>query len=46
MLGSLAKSLFGNSNDRAVKRFMPQIDAINALETDFEGLDDAGARDP
>ena len=44
MLGSLAKSLFGNSNDRAVKRFMPQIDAINALETSYEGLDDAGLK--
>ncbi|MGB2492179.1 MAG: preprotein translocase subunit SecA [Candidatus Puniceispirillum sp.] len=44
MLGSLAKNLFGNSNDRAVKRFMPQINAINALETNFEGLDDAGLK--
>ena len=44
MLGSLAKSLFGNSNDRAVKRFMPQIDAINALEANFESLDDAGLK--
>ena len=44
MLGSLAKNLFGNSNDRAVKRFMPQIDAINALETNYEGLDDAGLK--
>ena len=44
MLGSLAKSLFGNSNDRAVKRFMPQIDAINALEANYEGLDDAGLK--
>ena len=44
MLGSLAKNLFGNSNDRAVKRFMPQIDAINALEANYEGLDDAGLK--
>ncbi|MGB1952994.1 MAG: preprotein translocase subunit SecA, partial [Candidatus Puniceispirillum sp.] len=44
MLGSLAKNLFGNSNDRAVKRFMPQINAINALETNYEGLDDAGLK--
>uniref|UniRef100_UPI0032B277D4 DEAD/DEAH box helicase n=1 Tax=uncultured Candidatus Puniceispirillum sp. TaxID=1985115 RepID=UPI0032B277D4 len=44
MLGSLAKSLFGNSNDRAVKRFMPQIDAINALEATYEGLDDTGLK--
>ncbi|ADE40167.1 preprotein translocase subunit SecA [Candidatus Puniceispirillum marinum] len=44
MLGSLAKSLFGNSNDRAVKRFMPQIEAVNALETSFEDLDDAGLK--
>ena len=44
MLGSLAKSLFGDSNDRAVKRFTPQVDAINALEANFEGLDDDGLK--
>ena len=40
MLGSLAKSLFGSENDRAVKKFAPQIAAINALEDETAALTD------
>ena len=32
MLGSLAKSLFGDSNDRVVKKFVPMVSAVNELE--------------
>jgi len=41
MFGSLAKSLFGDSNDRAVKKFVPTVTAINALEAQMETLSDA-----
>ena len=41
MLGSLAKSLFGSENDRTVKKFAPQIAAINALEDETAALSDA-----
>ena len=32
MFSALAKSFFGSSNDRVVKRLQPQVAAINALE--------------
>ena len=41
MLGSLAKSLFGDSNDRAVKKFAPTVQAINALEDRMASLADS-----
>ena len=40
MLGSLAKSLFGSSNDRAVKKYASQVAAINALEEKIAALSD------
>ena len=40
MLGSLAKSLFGSSNDRAVKKYASQVAAINALEDQIAALSD------
>ena len=40
MFGSLAKSLFGSDNDRAVKKFAPQVAAINALEEACAALSD------
>jgi preprotein translocase subunit SecA len=40
MLGSLAKSLFGDSNERAVKKFVPMVTAINALEERMKALGD------
>jgi preprotein translocase subunit SecA len=36
----LARKLFGSSNDRAVKRMRPTVETINALEPEFEALDD------
>ncbi len=40
MLGSLAKSLFGDSNDRVVKKFVPMVSAVNELEKRMVELDD------
>jgi len=41
-LGSIAKKIFGSSNDRLVKAQRPLIAKINALEPEFVALDDAG----
>ena len=40
MLGSLAKSLFGDSNDRVVKKFVPMVSAVNELEERMAQLSD------
>ena len=40
MLGSLAKSLFGDSNDRIVKKFVPMVSAVNELEERMAQLSD------
>ncbi len=44
MFGSLAKSLFGSSNDRAVKNLQPLISKINGLEDGLSSKDDAALR--
>ncbi|MET0240657.1 MAG: preprotein translocase subunit SecA [Sphingobium sp.] len=41
MFGSVAKSLFGSSNDRYVKSLRKIVDRINALEPEFQAMDDA-----
>ena len=41
MLGSLAKKLFGSSNDRRLKTYRPKIAAVNALEAETAALSDA-----
>ena len=41
-IGTLAKKVFGTHNDRKVKATRPLIEKINALEPEFETLDDAG----
>ena len=41
MFGSLAKSLFGSSNDRAVKNLQPLISKINSLEDGLSSKGDA-----
>ena len=40
MLGSVAKALFGSSNDRYVKQVMKIVGAINALEDGISALSD------
>ncbi|MCC1491275.1 preprotein translocase subunit SecA [Cognatishimia sp. F0-27] len=42
MLGKIARKVFGTPNDRKVKATRKTIEAINALEPEFEKLDDAG----
>jgi preprotein translocase subunit SecA len=44
MLQSLAKKLFGSSNDRLIASFQRDIDAINALEPEMEKLSDEQLR--
>jgi preprotein translocase subunit SecA len=40
MLGSLARRIFGSANDRFLKPYFNKVEAINALEPDFESLND------
>ncbi|MCG6902439.1 MAG: preprotein translocase subunit SecA [Rhodobacter sp.] len=40
-IGTLAKKVFGTPNDRKVKATQPIVDAINALEPEFQTLSDA-----
>src|ERR1700752_2260133 len=44
MFGALAKKLFGSSNDRRLKTYVPSVERINALEKDLEGLSDEALR--
>jgi preprotein translocase subunit SecA len=37
---SIARKIFGTSNDRMLKRMRPVVDQINALEPSFEALSD------
>ncbi|WP_119680023.1 preprotein translocase subunit SecA [Indioceanicola profundi] len=41
MFGAIARKLFGSANDRVVRSFRKQVDAINALEPKLVGLSDA-----
>ena len=38
--GGLARKFFGSENDRIVKKYKSQVDAINALEPEMEALSD------
>ena len=44
MFGSLAKRLFGSSNDRAVKNLQPLVSEINGLEDGLSSKDDRALR--
>ncbi|WP_421787863.1 preprotein translocase subunit SecA [Hyphobacterium sp.] len=37
---SIARKIFGSTNDRRLKKLQPSVDAINALEAEFEALSD------
>ena len=43
-LSSLAQRLFGSVNDRKLRSFMARVEKINALEPQFEALDDAALK--
>ena len=40
MFGTLAKKLFGSSNDRRLKAYTPNVQAINAMEAEIAKLSD------
>ena len=43
-IGTMAKKVFGTPNDRKIKATRPLIEKINALEPEFEKLDDDGIK--
>ncbi|HEY5226370.1 MAG TPA: DEAD/DEAH box helicase, partial [Methylovirgula sp.] len=44
MLGTIAKKIFGSSNDRRLKTYRPKVAAINALEPEIQRLSDEELR--
>jgi len=44
MIGALARKFFGSANDRRVRGYYPQVEAINALEPELEKLSDEQLR--
>jgi preprotein translocase subunit SecA len=40
MVFSLLTKIFGSSNDRAIKKILPMVEKVNALEPDFQQLED------
>ena len=44
MIVALARKLFGSSNEPRIKRYMPRVAKINALEKDLEKLSDDALR--
>ncbi|GGW94145.1 preprotein translocase subunit SecA [Alteromonas halophila] len=40
MFASVLRKVFGSRNDRLIKQLQKRVDAINALETEYEGLSD------
>src|SRR5215468_4698430 len=44
MIGAIARKLFGSSNERRIKSYLPRVAAINALEKDLEKLSDEELR--
>src|SRR5499427_7510423 len=44
MIGALARKLFGSSNERRVKSYLPRVAEINALEAELEKLSNEALR--
>src|SRR5438067_1047226 len=44
MIGVMARKLFGSSNERRIKSYLPRVAAINALEPQLESLSDKALR--
>src|SRR6478736_1134707 len=44
MIGVIARKLFGSSNERRIKGYLPRVAQINALEKELAGLSDEGLR--
>jgi preprotein translocase subunit SecA len=45
LIGKLAAKVFGTSNEREIKRILPRVDEINALEEQFKQLTDEQLRE-
>jgi preprotein translocase subunit SecA len=45
MIGAIARKLFGTSNERRIKTYQLRVDAINALEPEFQKLSDEALRE-
>ncbi|HEY1720450.1 MAG TPA: preprotein translocase subunit SecA [Magnetospirillaceae bacterium] len=45
MFGALARKVFGTANDRVLKTFRRNVEAINALEPELQGLTDTQLRE-
>ncbi|WP_101066838.1 preprotein translocase subunit SecA [Roseovarius salinarum] len=43
-IGNVARKVFGTKNDRKIKATRPLVAKINALEPEYEALDDAGLK--
>src|SRR3981189_1050665 len=41
---AITRKLFGSSNERRIKGYLPRVGQINALEKELEGLSDEGLR--
>src|ERR1700712_731849 len=44
VLAAIAKAIFGSSNDRQVKKYLPRVQEINALEAEYSKLTDEQLR--
>src|SRR3981189_1607189 len=44
MIGVIARKVFGSSNERRIKGYLPRVGQINALEKELEGLSDEALR--
>jgi preprotein translocase subunit SecA len=44
LINSLVAKVFGTKNEREIKRLLPRVDAINALEPQIQKLSDAELR--
>src|SRR5437867_5209455 len=44
MIGAIARKLFGSSNERRIKSYLPRVAEINALESELEPLSDEELR--
>src|ERR1700757_3841945 len=44
MIGVIARKLFGSSNERRIKSYLPRVEQINALEKELEALSDEALR--
>jgi len=44
VFAAIAKAIFGSANDRQIRKYRPQVDAINAMEAEIAKLSDSELR--